>query len=207
MHQLQVESMTPQEKGRVLVKFDNGMEILLYRGEIRKLSLKEGIFIPEEVYEKILYEIVGLRAKKRAMHLLEKMDRTEKQLYDKLKQNGYPEECILDAISYVESYHYVDDLRYAKTYIRYHQRKKSRQILKLDLMKKGVPKDIIEQAMEEEFDSDEQVKIRELLEKRHYDYDNQDQKEMQRTYQFLMRRGFRSSDILHIMKNGNNFDE
>lgn len=207
MQELQITAVIPQEKGRASIKFDNGMEVLLYKGEIRKLSLHEGDYVSGEIYHKIINEILGPRAKKRALFLLESMDRTKHQLYDKLKQNGYPEICIEEAISYVEKYHYVDDFRYARTYIRYHQEKKSRQRLKTDLMRKGVDKNTIEEALEEEFASDEQQKIRQLLEKRRYNYEECDVKERQRNYQFLMRRGFKSSDVLHVMKSGNNFDE
>lgn len=200
MEELQVTAVLPQEKGRALVQFDNGMKVLLYKGEIRRLSLKEGGYISEMLYEKILKEIVGMRAKKRAMHLLERMDRTESQLSEKLRQNGYPDICIEEAIAYVKSYHYIDDTRYAENYVRFHQQKKSRQRLKMDLYAKGIDKAIIEDVLEKTFSSDEQEKIRRLLEKRHFDYGRSDRKEQQKTYQFLMRRGFRSSDILQVMK-------
>lgn len=200
MEELQVTAVFPQEKGRALVQFDNGMKVLLYKGEIRRLSLKEGEYISEMLYEKILKEIVGMRAKKRAMHLLERMDRTESQLSEKLRQNGYPDICIGEALAYVKSYHYIDDTRYAENYVRFHQQKKSRQRLKMDLYAKGIDKAIIEDVLEKTFSSDEQEKIRRLLEKRHFDYGRSDRKEQQKTYQFLMRRGFRSSDILQVMK-------
>ena len=111
------------------------------------------------------------------------------------------------AVEYVKQYHYIDDLRYAKQYIRYHQQKKSSQRLKMDLMKKGVGREQIEQALAEEFVSDERAQIAELLEKRHYDAAQADRRERQRMYQFLMRRGFKSSDILAVMREEHFFDE
>ena len=185
---LQVMSVVPLEKGKARIRFDDGTEVVLYKGEIRKLGIEEGCVVTEAVYDKILNEILGKRAIKRAMHLLEKQDRTERQLYDKLKQNGYPESCIESAIAYVKSYHYIDDFRYASTYIRYHQEKKSRQKLKMELMAK------------EEYVSDDQKKIAELLQKRHYSFEDADVSEQRKNYQFLLRRGFKSSDILHVMK-------
>lgn len=207
MQEMQVLSVAPGTKGKVNICFENGVEVALYRGELHKLTpaesrllLQEESYISIELYDKLLHEIVALRAKKRAMHLLEKMDRTEQQLIEKLKTNGYPEECIEDAVAYVKKYHYIDDLRYAEHYIRYHQQKKSRQKLKMDLMQKGVRKDVIEQALEENFESDEMRQIRELLEKRRYDKTDSDEKEKRRTYAFLMRRGYRSSDILSALR-------
>lgn len=197
---IQVVKMLPKEKSKTEVCFDNGEKVPLYHGEIRKLSLHEGAYISSETYEQILWEIVGLRAKKRAMHLLERMDRTESQLRQKLEQNGYPAVCVEAAIEYVKSYHYIDDARYAENYIRYGQEKKSRQRLQMDLYAKGVDREVVAQAMEEVFCADEQQKIMTLLEKKHYDPEQSDRKEQQRIYQFLMRRGYRSSDISHAMR-------
>lgn len=208
MHDLQVLSVCSGTKGKVNVTFDNGVSLLLYGSEIRKLPseearllMQEGAVISYECYQRILTETVGLRAKKRAVFLLERMDRTEHQLSEKLRSSGYPEVCVRDAVAYVKGYHYIDDLRYARHYIGYHQCCKSRQKLKLDLMRKGVSRNDIEQALEEAFDSDERIQIRKLLEKRQYNFADSDEKEQRRTYQFLMRRGYQSSDILCVMKN------
>ncbi len=200
MSQIQVTSVTVQEKGRRKIHFENGMEILLYRNECRKYGIEEGMWLEEDIYQEIMTDVIGVRAKKRALHLLEKMDRTRKQLYDKLKQNGYPEECIEAALDYVESYHYIDDLRYARNYIRFHQKDKSRQRLKMDLMRKGVPKEEIEEALESEYENREQEQIRALMYKKHFSFETADQAEVRRMYQFLLRRGFRSSDISHVMR-------
>lgn len=195
----------PLEKGKSALILDNGEELILYRSELRALSLSGQKELPEELYRKIMDEIIGLRAKKRAMHLLERMDRTEKQLYDKLLQNGYPQECIDNAILYVKKYHYIDDRRYASNYIRCYQDRKSRLRMQQDLLRKGVSRALIEEVLEEEFQADERIQIRSLLEKRGFDATECDEKERQRCYQFLMRRGFKSSDILKVMRNPDNF--
>lgn len=66
---------------------------------------------------------------------------------------------------------------------------------------------MIEQALDEVFDSDEQLKIRQFLEKKHYEPKECDRKEQQKIYQYLMRRGFKSSDILHVMKIWDEYEE
>lgn len=195
----------PLEKGKSTLILDNGEELILYRSELRALSLSGQMELPEELYRKIMDEIIGLRAKKRAMHLLERMDRTEKQLYDKLLQSAYPQECIDNAILYVKKYHYIDDRRYASNYIRCYQDRKSRLRMQQDLLRKGVSRALIEEVLEEEFQADERIQIRSLLEKRGFDATECDEKERQRCYQFLMRRGFKSSDILKVMRDPDNF--
>lgn len=185
---------------KVSIFLDSHIHIIMYYGDARKLELKEGIEISEETYQHLLHEILGKRATKRAMHLLERMERTEHQLREKLRQNDYPAESIEDAISYVKSYHYLDDERYSRTYIRYHQEERSRQRLKMELQRKGISKDTVVQALDEEYISDERKQIAELLHKKRFPQIPGDAGEFRRIYQFLLRRGFRSHDIYAEMK-------
>lgn len=195
-----VEMCHPQEKGKVLFHFDNGTQVALYRSEARQFKLKEDASITEEEFCRLIGEVVGKRARKRAMHLLERMDRTEHQLRQKLSEGGYPQECVDAAIDYVKSCHYLDDCRYACTFVRFSQEKMSRRQIQIKLLQKGISGDLIEQALDEEYEADECGQILRLLEKRHFVYGETDGKEFQRTYQYLVRRGFRSSDILRVMK-------
>ena len=56
--------------------FDNGTTCVLYRTEAVRYSIMEGAFISEADYEKLISEVVGKRAKKRALHLLEPVSYT-----------------------------------------------------------------------------------------------------------------------------------
>ena len=70
----------------------------------------------------------------------------------------------------------------------------------MDLFGKGIPRELIEQALEEEYVSKEDDKILEILRKRHYSFVDADEKEQRKQYQYLMRHGFKSSDILKALK-------
>lgn len=187
------------DKKRVRVHFDNGITCLLYHGELKAFQLKENVCLSEEIYNQLISDVLTKSAKKRAMYLLKQMDCTEEQLRQKLLRNEYPMECIDEAIAYVKRFHYLDDYRYACNFIIHFQEKMSRKQLVLKLLQKGVKKECIEHAMEEEYYTDDIPKITQLLEKRKYDSDFADYKEVQRTYQFLLRKGYRSSDILKAM--------
>ena len=202
-----VTGITEVSKSRSRIEIDHQFAFVLYKGELRQYHVREGEELQEADYCTIMEEVLPKRAKLRCMNLLKSREYTTEQLKTKLRQGQYPEEIIDQALDYVASFHYIDDLRYAKTYVRYHQQKKSRQRLKMDLLQKGVAKDTIEHALEEEFASDERDKIRALLEKRRYDYRTKDAKEQQRMYQFLLRRGYKSSDILGVMRCASGFDE
>lgn len=187
-------------KGRYRVAFDNGVSCVLYRSEAAQLSIEAQCSLTDENYDYLINEIVGKRAKKRAMHILEQMDRTEHQLREKLARGEYPQECIDSAVEYVKKYRYLDDERFASSYVRYHQEKLSRQQLSVKLSQKGVSKDIIAEALEMEYEADDGEKIRNLLSKRHFDPDNTDRQENNKIYQYILRRGFKSSDILKEMR-------
>ena len=200
MNKIQVTSFERLEKGKRRIRFENGESLVVYYSEIKGLSIEEGCYISYEMYEKILAEIVGKRAKKRALHLLEQMDRTEQQLREKLAASEYPSKCIEDAIAYVKSFHYLDDERYAETFTRYKKEKMSRQQIKQKLMQKGISREIIATVIEEEYDVDESIHIRNILEKKNFFNECADEGEFRRMYNYLLRRGFHSNDILKEMK-------
>lgn len=187
-------------RGKLRIRFDNGAELSLYRSEAKQFKLTEDAAIDEELYQRLVDEVVSKRATKRAMHLLERMDRTEHQLREKLRNGGYPEECVDAAIAYVKQYHYIDDLRYACTYVRLYQDRLSRLQIKMKLAQKGIDRGLIEQALEEEYETQEIEQIYRLLEKRNYVAGQTDEKEYRRTYQYLMRRGFKSTEITKAMR-------
>ena len=140
------------------------------------------------------------RARHRALHILERSDRTEQELRAKLERN-YRAEAVEDAISYVKQYHYLDDRRYAVNYLNSRGRVKSRrQVEQALLHKKGIPKEILEEARTEAEPHDEREQIRRWMEKKQIHPETADPNELRRFYLFLMRRGFRSEDILSELR-------
>lgn len=130
---------------------------------------------------------------RRAMHLLERMDRTEQGLRDKLAQSQYPPEMIDAAVEYVKSYGYIDDMRFACSFIRYRLEEKSRQQIMTALRRKGVSQDICAQAWEEvtaEEKPDEKALICRLIQKRCKGQTVLNEKEYRRLQGYLARRGF-----------------
>ena len=182
------------------VLFDKATSLVLYASEIKEYGLREDVEIDDGRYEMLVRDVVGLRAKKRAMHLLEKRDYTSFGLRRKLESGDYPESCVDDAMEYVSSYGYIDDLRYSMNYIDYHRESKSQNSIKLDLIKKGVDKSTIERAFSETDPPTEEDQIRGWLEKKHFEDFKDDQKEKYRIYQFLLRKGYKSEDILRAMR-------
>lgn len=199
-------TVTPDKKakGKIKICLDNGADFVLYRKEANRFQLEEGKELTEETYQKILEEIWIPRAKKRAMHLLEQMDRTEYQLRSKLKENGYPEEAVEEALVYVKSFHYVDDERYARNFVRIYGTQRSKMRLKQDLTKKGIDREVIAVAIEEELERSEAELIQGYLKKKNYDPNNADRKTTEKMYRFLAQKGFQTGDIIKALHEGEN---
>lgn len=140
------------------------------------------------------------RAKHRALYLLERCDRTEQELRTKLSRN-YEPEIVEAAIRYVKEYEYIDDKRYAVNYLKSRGQIKSRRQIEQELLyKKGISRDVLEEACQETEPQDESLLIRRWMEKKHYSPEEATQEEQRRLYLFLMRRGFRSEDILKELR-------
>lgn len=197
-----IESIDTAGKNKFKIHLSNGVDLALYKGEVRQLHLQENDEITEDMYEKILEEILIPRAKRRAMHLLERMDRSTRQLESKLREDGYPEPAIESAIAYVASYHYLDDERLARSHIRFYQTSRSRMRMTQDLLKKGIDREIIDSCMEEELEQSQMELIVALLQKKGYDPEDATRQEEAKMYRFLMQRGFASGDISRVLRGG-----
>ena len=114
-------------KTKYRVFLDNEFAFVLYKGELSHYHIEEKSEIDENVYLEIKQKVVAKRAKLRAMHLLNDMDRTENQLREKLKANEYAEDVIDEALDYVKSFGYVNDLNYAKRFIESRKERKSKK--------------------------------------------------------------------------------
>lgn len=200
---MRVTQIMELSKSRSKVYIDQEFAFVLYKGEFRLYHIREGEEITEEDYRMIMEEVLPKRAKLRAMNLLKSREYTTAQLRNKLQQGFYPETVIEQALEYVASFHYTDDLRYALDYITYHESSRSRRRIEQDLQTKGIARETIEKAwlqwQEQGGTQDEQAMIRSLLTKKHYDPEQTDYKEQQKIYAFLMRKGFSADQVRKAM--------
>ena len=129
------------------------------------------------------------------------MDRTEEQLRQKLKQKSYSEDVIEQAVEYVKSFGYINDERYARHFVENRKKTKSKQEISAMLSQKGLKREVIAQALEMSYCSEDAVKaIRYLAEKKHYSPENSDDKEKKKIYDYLLRKGFYHEDIRQVIQ-------
>ena len=192
-----IQALTKQ-KYRIFL--DGESVFTVYKGELSRYQLEEGAVLPPEVYEELVNGVLKKRATLRAMHILERTDKTEAQLRKKLEESEYPKEAVESAIAYVTSYGYLDDRRYAKHYIEWKKQGKGKARLKMELAQKGISREIIEEVLESTDFGETREMIRQIILKKRKTNIPMNEKEKQRLYGFLMRKGFASSDILAVMR-------
>lgn len=194
-----VTRITELDKKRCKIYIDEQFAFVLYKGELRLYHILEGEVITREHYEQIVCTLLPARAKRRAMNLLQCRDYTEKRLRDKLYEGGYPQETIDEAVAYVKKYRYIDDERYAGQYVQYHMENKSRRCMELELIKRGIDKQVIgnvfKKLEEDGAYPDEAAMIGRLFQKRCYDKESATMQEKRKMYAFLARKGFSVENI------------
>lgn len=185
-------------KNRVRVYLDDCYRFTLYEREISRYGLMENEKITEVLVNE-LYNSAVKKAKQKAMALLKHMDRTEAELTRKLELSGYTEEIVGEAIGYVMSYHYVDDLRYASNYIRLRKEGKSRRQIVGELQQKGISALDIEEALGTEYEGEEEAIKREIA-KKYPDIDSLSREERQKLASKLYRKGYGMDLIRQYVK-------
>lgn len=143
-----------------------------------------------------------LAGRKKAMALLNHNDRTKWELMDRLQRAGFDEDVIEDAIAYVESFHYIDDRRYAIRFAEIYCESRSIQRIRQDLQKRHVDEEDIEIALENINWDDStalQKEVKKLLKGKIEDFKDFPYEEKQKIAAKLYRKGFRTVDIFRIL--------
>ncbi|MDO5406391.1 MAG: regulatory protein RecX [Eubacteriales bacterium] len=106
-------------------------------------------------------------ARECALSLLERSDRTEREMRQKLKDREYSPEEIDGTLDFLKEYRYIDDGEYARKYVRIYSSRKSIRQIRCGLEQKGVARELIDGALGETA-VDEETQIRAYLLKKGY---------------------------------------
>ena len=188
-HIIQIEPYN----SRFRVCLDNHISFVLYKGEINKLNLSKDMPVDDELFHSIM-KILFHRAKEKALYLLDSSYRTEREIRDKLKKGLYPDEIIVEVVSFLKEYNFINDYRYACLFIEYKSAKKSKKQIVMDLIKKGISKDIIDKAFEVA-DYDDSKSLKAIISKNVSRYNLRDSKDLARFYRYLLGKGYSFEDV------------
>lgn len=189
---------------RVRVTPEEGEPFTISGRTADRLGLAEGGELSGEVYAEILQ---SLRASclQRCGTLLGSRDYPEARLQKKLQEAGFPPVIIEECMGKLKEAHYLDDRRYAQSYVRSHLQDRSSLRIRMDLKDRGIPEELIDEAFEElagEIDPRQAQldQIRRLLRKRGYEPGRDDYTQRQKTMAFLHRKGYEPELIRRAME-------
>ncbi len=145
-------------------------------------------------------ELTFEETKEKALRLLEFRSHSEKELTDKLKRAGANEENIETVLEFCREYGFVNDVSYAKAKARDLKNLKKYGIrrIKSELYSKGISQDIVEEAVLELEDDEEDVLLPLVEKKLKGDFDR---KNVDKCIRYFLYRGYNFSDIKNCIDN------
>ena len=192
-------------RGRARVTMEDGESFVLTSSKVSRLGLEEGAEVAEDTFEEIMK---SLRAAcmQRCGTLLGSRDYSEQRLREKLSDAGYPASVVEDAVGKLHRAGYLDDRRYARSYVRSHLQDRSRLRIARDLADRGISGADIEDAFaqvseEEDIEEAQREQVRRLLRKRGFDPGRASYEERQKAMAFLHRKGY-PTDLIRRMTEG-----
>ena len=142
------------------------------------------------------------RIKEYAFLLLKYRLRSESELYQRLKKKKFPDEEIKDLLSFLKDKKFIDDKVFVKSWInsrlgRSFGLKRISQELKI----KGVPKDLLEESIEQAKKGYCESRVIEELARSRLARlkDVESDKARNRTYAYLLRRGFSPEIVIDTL--------
>lgn len=142
----------------------------------------------------------------KALELLSFRPRSESELETRLRRADHAPDAITDALARCRDLGYLDDRAFALSHVRDRLRlnPRGRRALRSELYRKGVDRDVAEEAIEEAFDEagiDERGLARELAAKRAGALDRLDPVAARRRLSgYLARRGFPGAIVRDVVR-------
>jgi len=141
------------------------------------------------------------QAYRKALFILERRDHTQAELQKKLQEKEFSQESIALAMERLKEYGFIDDRRFTEQYLRYHSVNRSKRVLSMKLLQKGICTELFDSVygeMKEEFGTDPELEalkkaVETMLrkaERKGYSVENLPRDEKNRMMAALYRKGF-----------------
>ena len=185
------------------VAIDDGRTLTITEETYVRFGLAGGQALdPDRLREMEMADGVA-RAMMEAHRLIDHRMRTRRELAVRLRSRGRPEEVIAEVLDRLENVGLIDDGRFARQWIdeRLRSRPVGLSLLRRELRQKGIDAEIIETALEEREDGEEETdRAFEALRRQSHRYARLDRDAAhRRMVAFLGRRGFGPHVIYHVV--------
>lgn len=189
-----IQDLKPSKhvQGRWLAMLEDGSILRVGEQEVIQFALYRGKELSEEDAQRLLASARRSGLKEKAMELLTRKPQSRRELERKLEEWEATEVESLQICERLEELGFLDDRRYAGQVVRHYSAKGyGLRKLRDELYRRGVPRELWDQALEEAQDSGDAVDA--FLEKKLKG--SRDPKELKKASDALVRRGYSWSEI------------
>jgi regulatory protein len=178
---------------RYSVYIDGKFSFALSEAELLRLGIFAGQELTPQQLEDLKDDSVRDKARYQTLGQLSRRARSEWELRDYLKRKDYSPEVIDAVLLQLADYGYVDDKKFAETWVANRRLLKatSARRLKQELKQKRVSDDVIDQVLEED-ETDELEVLKDLVARKRKQTKYQDNLKLM---QYLSRQGYNYDDI------------
>lgn len=190
-----------KNKNRNSIYIDGKYTFTISEDDYLAMHLYDKLEISEEEIDYIRNTLNFQESKSIAINYLSYKMRTEKEVQQKLQDEGYDSECIERTIDELKAIGYINNKLYAQKYVydRSKLKPKSKKLLRVELMSRGISQEIADEVLDD-WKVDESDVAESLVRKKFGKYDLGDMSTIRKIYMFLNHRGF-SGDIIRQVIN------
>lgn len=199
-----------KNKERVNIYLDEEYAFSISAELVYKENLKVKDVVDIEKLKSVADKESYLRCKNSALKIIERSYKTEKEVIEKLQMKGYEQNHIEASIEFLKEYKFLNDDYYAEAFIKDKLNSKGSQRIKQDLIKKGIPRDKIEEKLEGIDKSAEKITARVLANKKLriiQKSENDTYKISGKLYRFLISKGYTYDVVKEVVKDVMSIDE
>ena len=185
-----------RDKDRVNIDLNGKFFCSLEMEVAVKHNLRVGTSIAESRLAEIQLESEKLSAFNKVLKLISVRYKTQREVEKYLYEKGYVAGVVYYCINKLNEYHYLDDDRYAESYINAHKNRYGILKLKQELMLKGVSEEICDKYLSE-FSQENQILV---LAEKYMKNKEKNKENYQKLIRHLMGKGFPFEDIKNALK-------
>lgn len=196
---MRITEIKPSKLHYNYVSLSNGEEILLDKDICAENSLMAEMEIGTEYLDNLKFQSDYARAKSRALWYLDRMDYSEKALYEKLVLKGFDKKASSAVIAKLLELGLINDRRYGERLAeKLLSQGNSKRAAMQKMYAKGLPYDLCRELLENN-EIDEEAQILSLIEKK-YSSKLTEKENHPKVYAALVRRGFSYSAVSAALK-------
>lgn len=159
--------------------------------------LKNDVEISDEQLEKLVFENEKTQALNKAVTLLGKNLKTRRQMRTYLNDKGYSKTIVDYVLEKLSEYNYINDINYAKIYVRSVKNKYGKVKIIANLRQKGVSDKDIDEVMQE-FESDTDSIM--VLAQKYMKNKEANQDNIAKLYRHLLSKGFGYDEVNSVVR-------